>query len=156
MLMPVLLWGRLLQNLHRRGQQRRESGAFLLGIRGERQEKVKAFALYDDLDPHALDTGIVVFRSNGYAALWKLCRQRRLTVLGDIHTHPGPNPRQSEADRTNPMIPEAGHMAFILPHYAGTWGWRFRDVAIYEYAGDYGWRSWSGDQRVRRVRFCLW
>src|SRR5437763_809190 len=90
LLVPVLLWVRLVWNLHRRGQGRRESGAFLLGVRGEGRDKVKAFALYDDLDPHALDTGIVVFRGGGYAALWNLCRQRRLAVVGDVHTHPGP------------------------------------------------------------------
>jgi hypothetical protein len=153
---PVLLWMRLVLGLRRRGAGRRESGAFLLGLRGPRYDKVKAFALYDDLDPHALDRGIVVMDGTGYAALWKLCRERRLEVLGDIHTHAGPGPRQSEANRTNPMIPEPGHMAFILPHFAGTWGWQFNDVAIYEYAGDYRWNDWAGPRRRERVRFCLW
>lgn len=156
LLVPTLLWLRLVWNLRRRGRGRRESGAFLLGVRGERRDKVKAFALYDDLDPHALDSGIVVFRGGGYAALWKLCRQRRLAVVGDVHTHPGPSPRQSEADRTNPMIPEPGHLAFILPHFAGTWAWRFNDVAIHEYAGDYRWHDWAGPRRRDRVRLCFW
>ena len=55
----------------------------------------------------------------GFAALWRICRERGLDVLGDVHTHAGPGPRQSEADRTNPMISEPGHMAFILPQFAG-------------------------------------
>src|SRR4051794_2635186 len=58
---PVLLWLRLILDLHRRGNHRRESGAFLLGVRGTSRDTVKGYALYDDLDPHALDTGIIVF-----------------------------------------------------------------------------------------------
>lgn len=152
----MLLWVRLVRNLRRRGAGRRESGAFLLGVRSGSLDKVTAYACYDDLDPLALDSGIVVMDGRGFAALWKVCRQRRLEVLGDVHTHRGPGPRQSEADRTNPMISEPGHMAFILPHFAGTWGWKFHDVAIYEYAGNYRWHDWAGPRRRERVRFCLW
>ncbi len=153
---PVLVWIRLVFDLRRRGAGRRESGAFLLGVRGRSRDTVKAFASYDDLDPHALDSGIVVMDGSAYAALWKQCRERCLDVLADVHTHAGPGPRQSEADRTNPMISEPGHVALILPRFAGTWGWKFHDVAIYEYAGNYRWHDWSGARRRDRVRFCVW
>lgn len=153
---PVLMWARLVRQLYRRGGQQRESGAFLLGTRGEGRDRVKGFACYDDLDPHALDTGVVMFDPSGFATLWKVCRRHECEVLADVHTHPDAHPRQSEADRTNPMMPEAGHVALILPSFAGTWGWRFRDVAIYEYAGDYRWHDWAGPRRRERVRFCWW
>ncbi len=153
---PALLWVRLVRDLRRRGAGRRESGAFLLGVRGRGGDKAVSYACFDDLDPHALDSGVIVMDGRGFAALWKLCRQRRLEVLGDVHTHPGPAPRQSETDRTNPMISEPGHMAFILPDFAGTWGWKFRDVAIYEYAGSYRWLDWAGPRRRERVRFSCW
>jgi proteasome lid subunit RPN8/RPN11 len=153
---PVLLWVRLVRQLHRRGGRRRESGAFLLGRRNKDHDRVKAFACYDDLDPHALDTGVVTFDPSGFAALWALCRRLGCEVLADAHTHPDAHPQQSETDRTNPMMPEVGHMALILPSFAGTWGWKFRNVAIYEYAGDYHWRDWAGPRRAERVRFCWW
>jgi hypothetical protein len=151
---PIWLWVRLVRSMWRRGGKRRESGAFLLGTRATAgRDRVRAFALYDDLDPHALDTGVVVFAPSGFGALWALCCRLGYEVLADAHTHANDDTRQSEADRLNPMIPEDGHVALILPKFAGTWGWKFRDVSIYEYAGDYQWRNWSRSIRRERVRF---
>jgi proteasome lid subunit RPN8/RPN11 len=153
---PVCLWVRLVRQLRRRGHGRQESGAFLLGTRGTDQDVVRSFACYDDLDPHALDKGIITFDPSGYAALWALCRRLQFEVLADIHTHPGGRPKQSESDRTNPMISKAGHIAFIMPHFAGTWGWKFNEVAICEYRGDYQWHNWTDTRRRDRVRFRWW
>lgn len=155
---PVLLWIRLVWQLRRRGHGRRESGAFLLGIRDTGQDsrckdKVKQFVCYDDLDPHALDTGVVTFAPTGYAALWSLCRRHRLDVLADVHTHPGGHPQQSGTDCANPMISEAGHVAIILPWFARCWGWKLKNVGVYEYLGNYEWRDWSARDRRDRVRF---
>jgi proteasome lid subunit RPN8/RPN11 len=153
---PVWLWFRLVRQLRRRGQGRRESGAFLLGTRHKDQDVVRTFACYDDLEPHALDQGIITFAPSGYAALWSICRRQQFEVLADIHTHPGGRPQQSESDRTNPMISKTGHIAFIMPHFAKTWGWNFNEVAIGEYRGNYLWNDWSGPQRRERVRFRWW
>ncbi|MGD9721493.1 MAG: Mov34/MPN/PAD-1 family protein [Pirellulales bacterium] len=153
---PVLVWVRMIWDLRRRGGGRRESGAFLLGTRGEKRERVKGYVCYDDLDPAALESGIVVLRSQGFSKLWALCKQQRLQVLADVHTHGDDHPRQSRSDRTNPMINQAGHIAFILPRFAGTWGWRFRNVAVYEYQGELRWRDLQTDGRRERVRFALW
>lgn len=153
---PILLWLRLVRDIRRRGQGHRESGAFLLGKRGESGDMTKAYVCYDDLDPRCLDSGIVDFTAVGFAALWTRCRELDLEVLADVHTHSNERPRQSETDRLNPMLPEIGHMAFILPRFAGTWGWRFRNVAVYEYKGNYKWHDWGGPRRRDRVRHCLW
>ena len=150
--MPMTLWFRLVCDLRRRGQGRRESGAFLLGVRSPGGDVVKVYIPYDELDPHALDTGVVVITGAGFAALWARCREFDLDVLGDVHTHPG-RAFQSETDRTNPMISERGHMALILPRYAASWGFFFSGVGIYEYAGRYQWNDWSGPRRRARVRF---
>jgi len=57
-----LLWHRLTKKLRQRGHNRtRESGAFLLGYIENDQARIVDFVLYDDLDPHALDTGIIRF-----------------------------------------------------------------------------------------------
>src|SRR6266404_8581 len=54
-----LLWMRLLRNLRSRGNGTRESGAFLLGHREDANRcRVVDYLLYDDIDPHALDSGI--------------------------------------------------------------------------------------------------
>jgi len=62
-----------------------------------------------------------------------------LTVIADVHTHPGAA-RQSEADRTNPMVARAGHVAIIVPRYAcppviGS------QLGIYEYRGGHAWQQ---------------
>src|SRR5439155_25402816 len=99
------LWNAGLAELHRRGAGQRESGAFLLGERvrqrGVERRRVQRFAYYDDLDPNSLDTGIVVFDGSGFGPLWQLCREARLEVVADVHTHPGVAGR-SHADRRNP------------------------------------------------------
>jgi hypothetical protein len=73
--------------------------------------------LYDDLDPHALDTGIVHFDGRYFGALWDICKRRHLSVIADVHVHPGGS-GQSGSDHAHPMISRAGHIALILPNFA--------------------------------------
>jgi len=107
---------------------------------------------YDDLDPKSLDTGIVVFRSTGFSALWTLCRDLSMDVLADVHTHGNAAPRQSAIDRANPMIARIGHIAFVLPRFATLLCLGLRNVAVAEYMGDYEWHDWTGKDVARRVR----
>src|SRR5215207_9267172 len=83
---PQRLWNDLLSELRRRGNARRESGAFLLA-RGT-ESVVSEFVCFDDLDPDALATGIITFHAEGFAKLWKLCRDHNARVVADVHTHP--------------------------------------------------------------------
>lgn len=136
---PRRLWTYLTRELWRRGDGTHESGAFLLGsARGERLA-VSALAFYDDLDPHAYDSGVCVLDGNAFAELWKICRARRLTVVGDAHTHPGVA-KQSGADRTNPMVARIGHVAIIIPNYARA-PVDLTSLGIYEYCGDHQWKT---------------
>jgi hypothetical protein len=157
---PVLLWIRLARELGRRGDARRESGAFLLGAAdastGTGTAKVTRFVCYDDLDPHALDTGIVRMSGDGLSKLWSLCDEDGLAVLADVHAHPGNWVGQSESDRSNPMVSLPGHVAFILPNYAAGWRIGFGGVGIYEYLGKLVWRDVQAGGRRPRVRRCLW
>ncbi len=143
---PTSLWRDGLAEFRRRGRGERESGAFLLGrlakARGRERRHVTRFAYYDDLDPHCLDTGIVVFDGVGYGPLWALCRETGLTVVADVHTHPG-MARQSDADRRHPMIAKAGHVAVIVPDFAHG-DPRGERLGVYEYDGAHRWRDYSG------------
>lgn len=112
------LWGRLVRALRERGHSGiRESGAFLIGTRESGRSRILDFVLYDELDPHSLDTGIVRFDGRYYGALWAYVERTKSAVIADVHVHPG-EAFQSESDRRNPMIAQAGHIALILPHYA--------------------------------------
>ena len=133
-----LLWHWLLTGLRQRGREySRESGAFLLGHRRKDRVRVLQFVLYDDLDPECLDTGIVRFDGRHFGKLWDLCKQRSLTVVADVHTHPGSS-HQSDSDRAHPMISRAGHLALIVPRFAAA-PIRRSELGIYRYEGAKQW-----------------
>lgn len=147
----TLLWHSGIAELRRRGGGRRESGAFLLGERsmrgGVERRWVRRFAYFDDLDPHCLDSGIIVFDGVGFGPLWRLCRGTGLEVVADVHTHPGVA-RQSDADRKHPMVATAGHFALIVPDFAARVPASV-DLGLYEYIGAHQWRDHSGPAASR-------
>lgn len=111
------LWRRIVKSLRERGlSATRESGAFLLGSRDAGRSRITDFVLYDDLDPHCLDTGIVRFDGRHYGKLWAYVEETKRSVVADVHVHPGVA-CQSDSDRSNPMIAQTGHIALILPHF---------------------------------------
>jgi hypothetical protein len=142
-----LLWRRLTFELRERGlKEARESGAFLLGIHEPgTAARVIDFVLYDDLDPHSLDTGIIRFDGKYFGKLWSICRARGLTVVADVHVHPGGS-AQSASDKAHPMITQAGHLALILPHYARAPILR-EDIGLYRYLGNQAWHTVPHKQR---------
>jgi proteasome lid subunit RPN8/RPN11 len=97
------------------------------------------FVLYDDLDPRALDTGIVRFDGRHMGTLWDICKRRGLVVVADVHVHPG-SEHQSDSDRAYPMISRSGHIALILPRYADPPVMR-EDVGMYRYLGSKTWAA---------------
>lgn len=135
------LWAQVLSQLHRRGNGRHESGAFLLGVqRGERKEAQRV-VYYDELDPKAYSTGVCVLHGPAFSKLWGICRERQLAVVADIHTHPG-EAFQSASDRTNPMVATAGHIAIIVPNFASGPALNER-LGIFEYRGQHQWTDRS-------------
>ncbi|MDO6435746.1 hypothetical protein Q4E93_34345 [Flavitalea sp. BT771] len=135
------LWEQLIAELRGRGHGKRESGALLLA-KGQENEIVR-FICYDDLDPHAFDTGIVRFDTSGFIPLWKICQAEGLQVVADVHTHPSGWTGQSSSDTYHPIIHQAGHMALIVPHFAMKNQKTLRGVGIYEYLGAYQWKTWT-------------
>ncbi len=134
---PTALWERIMAELRRRGGQRHESGAFLLGMeRGARRGALDV-VFYDDLDPRAYESGVCILKANAFSKLWALCRARNMTVVADIHTHPGVA-FQSEADRMNPMVARAGHIAVIVPNFAAA-PVDCEQLGIFEYQGEHRW-----------------
>jgi hypothetical protein len=144
------LWRRLTARLRERGRgEGRESGAFLLGYTDTSgAARILDFVLYDDLDPHSLDTGIVRFDGKYFGRLWAICRERGLTIVADVHVHPGDS-GQSSSDRTYPMVSQAGHIALILPHFARK-PIPHDEIGIYRYLGG---GAWQTVPRVQRSQF---
>lgn len=154
--MPVLLWRRLVQQLARRSAQRRESGAFLLGKLNGVRPTIVEFICYDDLDPRALSHGIVEFHRTGFSSLWHVCKAKGLRVLADAHTHPDGDVRQSGVDRAHPMIPVAGHVALILPHFGRTSAWSLSGTGIHRFLGQRQWQSHEAGAADAPIRLSLW
>jgi len=132
----------------------RESGAFVLGRAQGVRWRMCRFVYYDDLEPHCLETGVVVFNGSGYGPLWQLCRSAGLRVVADVHTHPG-LARQSPDDRVHPMIAQAGHIAIIIPCFAAE-PVRAEELGIYEYEGNHRWRSYLGSAAKRFLYIGRW
>ena len=154
--LPVWLWARLLTDLRRRGYGRRETGAFLLGRSFSGRGRITTYLCYDDLDPHALQSGAIAFHATGYAALWKVCRENALEVLADVHTHPGTNVGQSSIDQRHPMVPVVHHTALIVPRFAQASRWSLKGVGVYEYLGGFSWDTHNRAGKPKRVSLSLW
>ena len=132
------LWLELLDGLRLRGNHERESGAFLLGpSAGPRT--VTRLVFYDEIDPAAFDTGIIVIDGSRLAFLWRICRETGLRVVADVHTHPG-EAFQSRSDRDHPMVAECGHVALIVPYFASE-PIDLSEVGVYRYLGDFRWHT---------------
>jgi hypothetical protein len=142
-----LLWARLIARLRERGRdETRESGAFLLGFQAPGQPaRIVDFVLYDDLDTHSLDTGIIHFDGKYFGKLWAICRSRGVTIVADVHVHPDGS-GQSASDKEHPMVTQAGHLALILPDFARPPVPR-EDIGIYRYLGDQAWYTVPRAQR---------
>ena len=154
--LSVWLWARLVGDLRRRGDGRRESGAFLLGRNDGRRGRITSYRCYDELDPDALKSGAVTFHAKGYAALWQVCREKALEVLADVHTHPGRWVEQSSIDRRHPMVPVIHHTALIVPCYGHASRWSLKGIGVYEYLGDFKWATHNRAGEPKRLSLSLW
>jgi hypothetical protein len=151
---PSKLWSTGLIELNRRGKGFRESGAFLLGRCEDDKRCIKQIIYYDDLDPHCLDNGIVVFDGSCFRDLWRICRELGMDVLADVHTHPS-RPIQSGLDRENPMVGIKGHIAIIVPNLA-TKPVKTHQLGVYEYQGNHTWQSYLGRDAEKFLYIGRW
>jgi hypothetical protein len=135
------LWSAGTTELHHRTRTRHESGAFLLGKQTAAGQHIEQFLYYDDVDPNCFRNGIVEFDGRHFGKVWQHCRDLKLTVVADVHVHPG-GYSQSSSDRANPMIAERGHIALILPFFARGEP-KPGKMGMYEYLGSGKWQDHS-------------
>jgi len=134
------LWTAGVRELERRTLAgRRESGAFLLGHDRGKHKEIVEFVFYDDIDPDSLRTGIVRFAGNKLPLLWEHCRKRGYGVVADVHVHPL-GYGQSPSDQADPVMPRAGHLAIIIPHFARR-ETEPGGIGVYEFLGGGKWAN---------------
>jgi proteasome lid subunit RPN8/RPN11 len=153
---PFWLWAGVIFDLRRRGGGVRESGAFLLGRDDKDPARVSTYICHDDVDADAYQHGAIAFHASGSAALWRLCKEKNLQLLIEVHTHPGHDVRQSSIDERHPMMPIADHTAMIVPNFANIPWWSLKAVGVYEYLGGFRWRTHAASAPNRRVKLSLW
>jgi hypothetical protein len=134
-------WDRGVDELARRAGGRRESGAFLLGTTKGGTRTIRQFLYYDDVDPTCFARGIVEFDGARFGMVWDECRRLGMSVVADVHVHPKDH-AQSPSDQHNPMIPEAGHLALIIPDFAMRRR-RPGGIGVHEYLGARRWHDHS-------------
>jgi hypothetical protein len=142
------VWRAGVTELGRRTHGRRESGAFLLGGKRKGTRRIVEFLFYDDIDPRCLRNGIVEIDGRKLGDVWRRCREIGLEVVADVHVHPG-GYGQSGSDQANPIMPETGHLALIIPHFAARHT-SPGEIGIYEYCGN---RKWIDHSRQGRRFF---
>jgi hypothetical protein len=138
---PARIWHQILSELERRGEHCHESGVFLLGVERDGRREVQDAIYYDELDPDAYSSGVCVLHGSAFAKLWAACRNKKMTVVADAHTHPT-EAFQSSSDKANPMVAQAGHIAIIIPNFARQ-PVQPRQLRIYEYCGQHEWTDRS-------------
>lgn len=84
---------------------------------------------------------MIVFDGSQMDKVWAYCRAKKLDVVADVHTHPA-GYGQSRIDQANPMMPELGHIALIIPNYADR-AYGPGDIGMYEFRGRDGWLNHS-------------
>lgn len=148
-------WDELIRELRQRGRGERESGAFLLARAGARARNTVARIVYfDDVDPTCLTGGITI-QSSGFTALWKICAEHSLRVIGDVHTHPSHFVNQSDIDQANPMIATRGHVAVIVPDFASD-AVGAADCGVHVYRGAHEWDANLGVNAARALYVGRW
>jgi hypothetical protein len=147
-------WRQIVSELERRGGHKHEAGAFLLGTDRHGRLEICDVIFYDDLDPNAYATGACVLHGDAFARLWTICREKKLTVVADVHTHPG-TAIQSPSDKANPMVARAGHVAIIVPNYA-SWPIPPDRLGVYEYRGQHEWADRSSRNSERFFYTGFW
>jgi hypothetical protein len=81
----------------------------------------------------------VHFHGNKLPKLWEHCRSRGYGVIADVHVHPG-GYGQSNSDQEDPVMPKAGHLAFIIPNFAQRAN-QPGSIGMYEYLGNGAWED---------------
>jgi len=122
----------------------------LLGKKTGGRARITKAVFYDDLDPQVFDSGIVRFEGRYFGRLWDICQEQGLTVVADVHTHPGAA-CQSHSDQTHPMIAKPGHISVILPQYAAK-SWVFHHVGVYQYLYGEHTKNWGERECIRHIK----
>ncbi|HZO95693.1 MAG TPA: Mov34/MPN/PAD-1 family protein [Candidatus Baltobacteraceae bacterium] len=145
----------VIAEIHRRGDEKRESGAFLLGSTAEDGARVADDVIYyEDLDPRCTRYGAIALESIAFAKAWSIASERGKQIVADLHSHPG-CAEQSAIDKANPAVALPGHIALIVPDFGRRRGSR-SGLGVFEYLGGHKWRAIDAARQRKYLDIGWW
>lgn len=145
----------IVAEIHRRGDEKRESGAFLLGsIERDGSRIADDVVYYEDVDPRCTRYGAIALESAAFAEVWRIASERGKQVVADLHSHPG-RAEQSAIDMAHPAVALAGHVALIVPDFGRRGGSR-SGLGVFEYLGGHKWRTIDAPTQRRYLDLGWW
>lgn len=145
------LWTRTWTRLRAHGDGQREAACIWAGDSSDHEERVTDVIFLDDLP--GVEAFALQHRTTRKAteALFTQLRDKKLSIIADVHTHPADWVELSWIDRAHPIEYRPGLTAIVLPHYA-TSSPNLETIGVHVYLGDGQWRQLDGDEAKSKVR----
>lgn len=144
------LWQATWAGLRERGGGVREAACVWLGTRSGTVEHAFDVVYLDDLPGTTARRVQHRTSREGVDMLLACARDRKMSLVADIHTHPGRRVDLSEIDQAHPIEFRVGLLALVLPHFATTEP-DITTIGLHEYAGDGRWHTMRGTEVVARL-----
>jgi len=144
------LWKETIYGLRVRGEEKNESACIWAGQRSPVQNEVQEVIFLDDI---AGVMGRELFHRVPTFAIDKLfstLREKGLSIIADIHTHPENWVGLSWIDMEHPLEYRVGFLMIVLPYYAST-EIQLKDIGVHEYQGNGKWRELHVAEIRRRI-----
>lgn len=144
------LWQETIHGLHVRGMGKKETACIWAGHRRPIQNEVKEVIFLDDI---AGVVGRGMHHRVPTSAIDKLfftLREKGLSIIADLHTHPRDWVGLSWIDMEHPLEYRIGFLMIVLPYYASI-DVQLEDIGVHEYQGDGRWRELHIEEIRRRI-----
>lgn len=145
------LWERTWLGLRARGYGQREAACVWAGESSDLEERVSEVIFLDDLP--GVESFALQHRTTrkATAVLFEQLREKRLSIVADVHTHPEEWVDLSWVDKAHPIEYRPGLTALVLPGYA-TGAPSLKETGVHVYLGDGEWRHLKGFRAQMKVR----
>lgn len=136
---PERLWSETIEGLRKRSKGR-EAACIWGGYRRPGVQEVKEVFFLDDL------VGVKGFarRHNvprvALDQLFEMLRDKKLSIIADLHTHPGAWVGLSPVDMSHPLEYRIGMIMAVIPYYAAM-SIGLGNIGVHEYHGSGRWRK---------------
>ena len=147
---PGRLWTETIDGLRKRSKGR-EAACIWAGSRRSGVQEVKKVFFLDDL------VGVKGFARrhnvsrNAINQLFEMLRDKKLSIIADLHTHPGTWVGLSEVDMSHPLEYRIGIIMAVIPYYAAV-PIEIENIGVHEYCGNGRWRQLLPQEVKKKIK----